>query len=1297
MDLLAIKSLIGGGGGGGGDVTKEYVDRKDEIIEEKLNTEIERAKAKEDDLQDSIDLKQDKLTSGENITIEKVGDETIISSTGTGKEEVYIGSDTPTNDEKVWIDPEGDADELVTSVNEKKGDVILKAEDIKTNEDTTVEDELNSKVDIHQGEEFKDKVLGIDEHGDVVPVDKLQGKTNPFASCTKIRDYAHQAVYTDIDYSKAYDYFSEQIPNNNYASSRYDGSFKRQKDKVGGCSAFRFENLIGRTFDFNYDNAESFVVRTPAINNRKAIIGVARSRELLKDIVESGDYNKKYDILPFLLTDGINEDGLFVASLVVPNDKGNTTGTIPTEVKKEEVCMLMLPRFILDRFSNVQDAVKYIESSVSVYNSNILLNMGYEIHYFMADKQGNTGVLEFVDNVLKFNPCGFVTNFFIDGMRPNTDGSVYTPATQSGTLNPIEENLITEYGCGLERYNHINEALKTVRDKSDVEALVYSLKYTNSYTKPKGDNDFWYTEFVGGDIKCNTDVSVYNQTGGVVDKAIEAYATRDRSTGKTWQTIHGGVYDLDKNELRIVFQEDTSVVYTFNFNYYTAEQVDELISHSGGGQPIWTEELPGVPTNDLYIIKTPRNGKPTLIDKNIDGIEDYYILDPTLAVKFDVSIAYDIDKGIFTVTVGGESVTLPLIFSVPWFLNDAIGAPLLIPTAEVEKAEFKMLSNGSVPQLTQQILIPKDASYDSVNRDVFIRIDRTNYFGDAKTNTIINNNGRVVFDPQNDYNAEYAKEIFTLFFSNKASIVSSVDEIPNTGLIVNANKYIDGSQYINQINYGCVVIGLESYDHEAVYRDGYWREFNYKPVNSLDGSSNPISAIAVQNAISDVRQLAELIYLYPDKYDSFDGHMLPVYDVRSMFDYISKGCRIAFIYNEINPLDVQEKWTLDYYKVDSSSIIINFHEYGYGKYNIYDGSISYVSPDSNDTLLVEVIKNEFGELVVTPNIHDTLMNCRVNNKQYPKILLKPFAEDYDSTQFLCTEIKYVNAVLSFVCSFEEIDYTNKLIKTHEATFNHDITKYEIIASDTKGEKGDKGDPGEQGPQGEQGIPGADGKDGVDGRDGERGPQGEQGPQGLQGPPGVDGRDGKDGIDGRDGEQGPQGEQGIPGADGKDGVDGRDGERGPQGEQGPQGPQGEPGPQGPQGPQGEPGSPGVTQEYVDNAVAVERIRATTIETSIGETAQTALAAANSETNRATMRETELAQQITDASEVAYNALNAANNERTRAEEKENELEDAINNISSAVELKLDSSHVAHEPWTFTTDDGTEVTKEVMLWT
>ena len=110
-----------------------------------------------------------------------------------------------------------------------------------------------------------------------------------------------------------------------------------------------------------------------------------------------------------------------------------------------------------------------------------------------------------------------------------------------------------------------------------------------------------------------------------------------------------------------------------------------------------------------------------------------------------------------------------------------------------------------------------------------------------------------------------------------------------------------------------------------------------------------------------------------------------------------------------------------------------------------------------------------------------------------------------------------------------------------------------------GPEGPQGPIGPEGPIGPQGPQGIQGPKGDKGETGERGPAGEQGtigPEGPQGPQGPIGPEGPKGDKGDTGERGPQGLKGDIGPQGPQGLKGDTGEQGPEGPMGPQGPKGD---------------------------------------------------------------------------------------------------------------------------------------------
>lgn len=382
---------------------------------------------------------------------------------------------------------------------------------------------------------------------------KATGKDNPFTSLTKIRDYTYEVVYDSIDYGKAKEFFNKLKPSAD--------TVKIKDGRKANCSAFSVGNLIGRTFDYLYSNVADFVIHTPSFNTRRAVLALGNYEKITYNIVDTGDYNEGYDILPFLLSDAMNSDGLYIASLLVPADKGITTGTTPTGDLKEELCTLMLPRYIADNFSTLRDAFTFLQENASIFNATPLIEEGYELHFYVKDASGREGIIEFVNNAVVLTQGDVTTNFVNDGVIPNQDGTVYTPATQDLDHDAVVTNLITEHGSGLERYNAIVTARSSIQDKEGVLSLIRDLQYTKTYDKAV--NPFWYTEYVKGDIHCNTDVAVFDAEDGPVDKGIEEFEKRDRSNPVTWATVHGGVFNIQDKTVELYFQEDYNTTYKF--------------------------------------------------------------------------------------------------------------------------------------------------------------------------------------------------------------------------------------------------------------------------------------------------------------------------------------------------------------------------------------------------------------------------------------------------------------------------------------------------------------------------------------------------------------------------------------------------------------------------------------------------------------------------------------------------------------------------------------------------------------
>lgn len=379
------------------------------------------------------------------------------------------------------------------------------------------------------------------------------GGTTPY-KFDKIASYLYESTYDSLDYDFAQQYIKEHY-----------------KQKLGACSTVRIGDYILRKYDWYYSNAASYVIHVGSTPTRHASISIGGGIDkFTPGFITSGAYDDIYRVLPFLVVDGMNDAGLTISTLVVPTgDNGATTGTNPG---KEDLCTMMIPRYVLDHFSTAKSACNYISKEVNVY-APILPGIGLqEVHFFISDKSGATYVLEFINNtavctVLTDNRK-IVTNFYLEGVAFNDDHSVYTNADVTDGNLPTYKNLITDHGSGLERYNLINSFIENIDhdvEESDMLFLSKQLNYTNSYKEEPG-RPYWYSEFVGqyssGNVTVDTPIDD-DVMLDVVSTAKNNFINRDRNDHKTWQSVHSVIYNPTELSATVTVQE-LDTIYKFN-------------------------------------------------------------------------------------------------------------------------------------------------------------------------------------------------------------------------------------------------------------------------------------------------------------------------------------------------------------------------------------------------------------------------------------------------------------------------------------------------------------------------------------------------------------------------------------------------------------------------------------------------------------------------------------------------------------------------------------------------------------
>ncbi len=217
-----------------------------------------------------------------------------------------------------------------------------------------------------------------------------------------------------------------------------------------GCTAFVTKNekgevLYGRNFDFLY--APSLQLYTEPQNGYKSVSTVNLSfAGYSEDYLPDGSLFDKFLTLaaPFLPFDGMNEKGVAIALLAVPEAEP------PYDSNKITLNTTTAIRLVLDHASTVEEAVELLR------NYNIYFSGGIECHYLIADASGRSVIVEFYDGELQI-------------VEAETDYQIATNFIAYNGLN-IGEGF-TEF----ERYDMVEKELSdnnSILNENDVISLL---------------------------------------------------------------------------------------------------------------------------------------------------------------------------------------------------------------------------------------------------------------------------------------------------------------------------------------------------------------------------------------------------------------------------------------------------------------------------------------------------------------------------------------------------------------------------------------------------------------------------------------------------------------------------------------------------------------------------------------------------------------------------------------------------------------------------------------------------------
>ena len=210
-----------------------------------------------------------------------------------------------------------------------------------------------------------------------------------------------------------------------------------------GCSAFAAPDkstgnfLMGRNFDFNHWDEDSNRIDIPVIVVHTAPKGGKKSVSFVDGNFvnyKKGFYTEKGNdlsmlmALPYLLLDGINEDGFAISVL-----KLDGKPTRQTKSSKKTIFTTVAMRMLLDRASTVKEATAMLD------NYNMCMDTDTaSYHFFMADATGDYAIVEYTGKNVNINhpenmevlrdndTLRCVTNFYVSPTMLETEFGGYS-------------------------------------------------------------------------------------------------------------------------------------------------------------------------------------------------------------------------------------------------------------------------------------------------------------------------------------------------------------------------------------------------------------------------------------------------------------------------------------------------------------------------------------------------------------------------------------------------------------------------------------------------------------------------------------------------------------------------------------------------------------------------------------------------------------------------------------------------------------------------------------------------------
>ncbi len=363
-----------------------------------------------------------------------------------------------------------------------------------------------------------------------------------------------------------------------YDEYKTDFDMKKLADKgfsnvtfLGGCSAAKKGQFLGRNLDFIAGDAAEIVVRTTNKNGRYATIGVFGGMLWLNsEMMDAGLTDADVlEFIPHFIVDGMKEKGVAVEFNVVNTLDTGAGFTLHTNPGKKEVSQYFLPRYLLDRAASADEAIEILKN-IDVVSPNPDIGgikaSNHELHFMICDKD-KSYVVE------------------LNNSKPEGEKLIVMPGENILTnyylhLSDYEKGIYPDYSIGIERYRKLKDNFDTVNSVETMKKLMQSVKYTNvnrldGEFAPGANFDNPYTcfseQFSSGDNPINYSnyrkhfQEIMADMKRTEEELKEILKDPKMKNPKAhWVTSHNTVYDLKNKTMTVAIYERFDKYYNYS-------------------------------------------------------------------------------------------------------------------------------------------------------------------------------------------------------------------------------------------------------------------------------------------------------------------------------------------------------------------------------------------------------------------------------------------------------------------------------------------------------------------------------------------------------------------------------------------------------------------------------------------------------------------------------------------------------------------------------------------------------------